>query len=549
MTNVPESSEPKFDETENIIREYVGKFNQAIEIERNKLRERAEHDSSQIIARAREEADKIINQARQEAEVESDKLITQIKEKEEQILRESREQAYTEARREFARIINEAREKTAQIIEEVVERGITQEKNNFIRTAVEAKSRLESEKSKLFTLTRSIEQIIDETETNIQEGVDHLATIIAETEEKMQAVNEIPRGETGMTSLKVAEEYRETEQTIEEEISAKAEEAGETEQREQPETKETEQTIGEEISAKTEEDGEIEESENAKILVQKGLSQLYRGKNEEALSTFSSVIGLDPKYALEWRREGTVNTEEDGETEQAIGEEISAKTEEDGEIEESENAKILVQKGLSQLYRGKNEEALSTFSSVIRLDPKYALGWRRKGTANTEEAGETEQTIGEEISAKAEEAGETEQREQPETQETEQTIGEEISAKTEEDGEIEKSQNAKILMQMGLGQLGRGKNEEALTTFSKVIRLDPKYVLAWRKKGETLGNMMRYDEALEAYNRSIELDPNDAVSWNYKALALKILGRKKEAKKAKDVEKQLMKSAKKSAKL
>jgi len=86
-----------------------------------------------------------------------------------------------------------------------------------------------------------------------------------------------------------------------------------------------------------------------------------------------------------------------------------------------------------------------------------------------------------------------------------------------------------------------GKNKEALTTFTKIIRLDPKYALAWRKKGAALGKMMRYDEALEAFDRSIELDPNDATSWNDKALALKILGRKKEAKEAKNVEKRLMK--------
>ena len=57
---------------------------------------------------------------------------------------------------------------------------------------------------------------------------------------------------------------------------------------------------------------------------------------------------------------------------------------------------------------------------------------------------------------------------------------------------------------------------------------------------------MRFDEALDAFNRSIELDPNDAPSWNNKALALKILGRKKEAKEATEVEKRLIKQAEKA---
>jgi tetratricopeptide (TPR) repeat protein len=314
MVKALETMYPKVSETGSIIQESLEKVAKVLEMERNKLRDRAEQDSNQVIARAKEEADKIITQARQKAEVESDKLIAKLKEEANQILRESREKASTEARQESARIIGETREKTAQIIKEVIEQGVIQAKSEFIRAASEARSRLESEKSKLLTVTKSIEKVIDETEINIQAGSEHLSASISEIERKL--VNEIPRRETVMTSRQVAEEARKTE-FIEKQVN--------------------EQVAGEQVRVKTNEVKKTEGSEDADIRMREGMVLLDSGKNKEALEAFVKVLELDPKNALAWRKKGA-----------ALG--------------------IL----------GRHQEALEAFRRAIALDPKDIISWHNK---------------------------------------------------------------------------------------------------------------------------------------------------------------------------
>jgi hypothetical protein len=53
MSETLELQKPKMGETESMIQEYAEKVTQAIEIESKKIREKAEQDSSQIIAKAR----------------------------------------------------------------------------------------------------------------------------------------------------------------------------------------------------------------------------------------------------------------------------------------------------------------------------------------------------------------------------------------------------------------------------------------------------------------------------------------------------------------
>jgi vacuolar-type H+-ATPase subunit H len=197
MAKAPESSEQKVVEQEAIIQEYVQNVSKALAQERGKLREEAEKEASQIIAKARIEANKVITQARQEAKIESGKYLVKMQEKGKQIIKESCEKASTEAQQESATIINKTREKTAQIINEAIENGITQLKSEFARVASEARNRLDSETSKLFKL------IIDETQNNIQAGIDHLANAIDVIDKKL--VNEIPDGKIMMSSSQVDE--------------------------------------------------------------------------------------------------------------------------------------------------------------------------------------------------------------------------------------------------------------------------------------------------------------------------------------------------------
>lgn len=398
MTNTLGLSKPKVDKTGSVFQESLEKVAQALEVERNKLVERAHQDSNQIIAKAREEADKIISQARQRAEVESDKLIAKIREETERILEKSREKASTEARQESARIINETREKTAQIITQIIERGRTQAKSKFVQAASEARNRLESEKSKLLTVTKSIEQIIGETETNIQAGIEHLTTVITEIEEKLRLLNEIPHGEIVISSQQVADESKSIEQIIDE----------------------TETNV------------------------------------------------------------------------QAVIEQL---------------ADVVTE----------NERKLKLINKIPH----------RAAAISSQQV--------------AEEAKITEHTENLEKQEIEQEDRKEAMAKTEELKETESSAYIDKRIQAGIALLELNKNEEALEVFVKVIGLDPKNAIAWRKKGVILGILGKHKESLEAFNRTICLAPKDITAWHNKAVALTKLGRKKEAEEAKATEKQLIK--------
>jgi hypothetical protein len=242
MVKIPESLEPKAGEMESIIQEYKLKIAQALEIERNKLKERAETDSSQIIARAREAADRSLAQARQEAQAEADRIIARAREKAEQIARESREKYSAEARQESARVVSE----TAQIINEAIQRSMTQVKSEFDRAGAKARSRLEREMSRLLTeVNKSVEQTIDEAGRNIQAGFEHLAAAITEVEKKLPLVAGIPERQTVMSSPPITEAARETENTGEREepeTEGTAKLEIESESIEKPETLATEHT-------------------------------------------------------------------------------------------------------------------------------------------------------------------------------------------------------------------------------------------------------------------------------------------------------------------
>lgn len=80
----------------------------------------------------------------------------------------------------------------------------------------------------------------------------------------------------------------------------------------------------------------------------------------------------------------------------------------------------------------------------------------------------------------------------------------------------------------------KGKYEEALNAFDKVIEVRPDYANAWYYKGLALGGLDRNEEALKAHDKAIELNPDYANAWINRGVALDNLGRYEEALKAYD---------------
>jgi len=71
--------------------------------------------------------------------------------------------------------------------------------------------------------------------------------------------------------------------------------------------------------------------------------------------------------------------------------------------------------------------------------------------------------------------------------------------------------------------------EEALAAHEQAIRLDRNYASAYYNKGAVLGNLERYEEALTAYEQAIQLDLNFADVYFGKGNALFGLGRYEKA--------------------
>ena len=262
-------------ETGSVIKESLEKVAQAIEMESQRLREQAKQESNQIIAMAREEAEEIISQARQEAKVESDKLIAQTQRVGEKIIKESREKACTEARQESERIIGEAREKLVRIITEVSEKILPTTKDELARRASETRNKLETKKSELINFTKSVEQILDENEANIQTGSECLYAVIDEIKNKLQMIIETTEKEL-VDSEKFSDEVIEVRSI------------------KQPEKPENDPAPVEGSQKNTEKPPKVKGSDDARldarIQMQEGLALLKSGKNEEALEAFIKVI-------------------------------------------------------------------------------------------------------------------------------------------------------------------------------------------------------------------------------------------------------------------
>ena len=73
----------------------------------------------------------------------------------------------------------------------------------------------------------------------------------------------------------------------------------------------------------------------------------------------------------------------------------------------------------------------------------------------------------------------------------------------------------------------RGRPEEALKIYKKLLVVKPDHQVAWERMGNAYRELMRYDEAIESYQKAIELDRDDPSSY-YNLAATYARQRKKE---------------------
>ncbi len=213
MTPGTESNEPKINDLDDAVLKYWDGVQKVLGIESEKLKERVEQDSRQILARAKEEAKRTVDQAKQEAgleskriiseareeaksiaaqarkeaDLESERIIARSKEEAEQAARESREGAYTEGLKELPGVISSINEEVSQIITEVIEHSLARLKDDFVRVSSDARSELENRTTRISTQTREIvEEVISQTKTRTNDKSKHSFKITAEPGKEVQ---------------------------------------------------------------------------------------------------------------------------------------------------------------------------------------------------------------------------------------------------------------------------------------------------------------------------------------------------------------------------
>lgn len=72
---------------------------------------------------------------------------------------------------------------------------------------------------------------------------------------------------------------------------------------------------------------------------------------------------------------------------------------------------------------------------------------------------------------------------------------------------------AHTLFLQGNFQHSRGRSEEALKIYRKLLGVKPDHQVALVRMGDALRELTRYDEAVEAYQKACELDPDDPLPY------------------------------------
>ncbi|MRN39806.1 MAG: tetratricopeptide repeat protein [Nitrosopumilales archaeon] len=75
------------------------------------------------------------------------------------------------------------------------------------------------------------------------------------------------------------------------------------------------------------------------------------------------------------------------------------------------------------------------------------------------------------------------------------------------------------LYQKGVNQMASEKLEDAIRSFDLALRIDPKYVDSWIKKGYAHFHLAQYPVAISSYDKALDVDLNNGEAWNLKGLA------------------------------
>jgi len=74
-----------------------------------------------------------------------------------------------------------------------------------------------------------------------------------------------------------------------------------------------------------------------------------------------------------------------------------------------------------------------------------------------------------------------------------------------------------------------GRKEEAIQSYDKAVDIKPDYHEAWYNRGVELDDLGRKEEAIQSYDKAVDIKPDYHEAWNNRGVELDDLGRKEEA--------------------
>ena len=76
------------------------------------------------------------------------------------------------------------------------------------------------------------------------------------------------------------------------------------------------------------------------------------------------------------------------------------------------------------------------------------------------------------------------------------------------------------LYKKGVNFMSNQKFDDAIRSFELALRLDPKFVEAWVKKGYAHFHMGDYSFAISSYDMALNIDVDNYEAWNLKGLLI-----------------------------
>ena len=173
-----------------------------------------------------------------------------------------------------------------------------------------------------------------------------------------------------------------------------------------------------------------------------GIAYIKRNELEQAISSFSKAMELDPSYADAYCNRGVV-----------------------------------------YYFKGEYDRSLTDYNEAIELDPRHVVTYNNRGVAYSNE-GEQEKAIGDFTRA------------------------------------IEiKSDYADAYNNRGNAYGNRGEYDRAIIDYTKAIELKVNYTEAYNNRGNAYGNKGEYEKAITDYTRAIELNTKFADAYHNRAVA------------------------------